>query len=114
MIRTITQSDIEGIEQLMRSEPGFWSDKWSNDALKKAINAADNLAFVWEEKGKILGFVCAHNLGFRGYLSELIVSKTVRGKHIGSSLVKRVERQLASQGCPFVISDVSRTAQPFY
>jgi len=98
----------------MRSEPGFWNEKWPKDILRKAIQAANGLAFVCEEQGTILGFICAHNLGFRGYLSELIVSKDARGKDIGSQLLKRVEHELGSQDCPVVISDVWKTAEPFY
>jgi predicted N-acetyltransferase YhbS len=114
MIRTVKESDIPEIERLMRSEPGFWNDRWPKDALHIAIKAADGLAFVWKEQGKMLGFICAHNLGFRGYLSELIVSKAARGKSVGSRLLERVEQQLRSQGCPVVISDVWKTAEPFY
>ncbi|HUJ09239.1 MAG TPA: GNAT family N-acetyltransferase [Verrucomicrobiae bacterium] len=114
MIRIAEDSDIPKIEQLMRSEPGFWNDRWPEDALRTAIKIADGLALVWEEQGKILGFVCAHNLGFRGYLNELIVSKEARGKNIGSELLKPVEKELRSQGCPVVISDVWKTAEPFY
>jgi len=114
MIRKTAESDIPMIEQLMRSEPGFWNENWPNDVLKKAIRAADSLSFVWEEKGIISGFACAHDLGFRGYLSELIVSKAARGKSIGSQLLERIEQELKSRGCPVLISDVWKTAAPFY
>lgn len=114
MVRTAEKSDIPKIEQLMRSKGGYWNDKWPRDVLRRAIRAADGLSFLWEEQGRIVGFVCAHNLGFRGYLSHLIVSKDARGKNIGSELLKRVEWQLGSQGCPVVISDVWRPAEPFY
>ena len=114
MIRKAEEIDIPKIEQLMRSEPGFWSDKWPKDALHTAIRSAEGLALVWDEQGMILGFICAHNLGFRGYLSELIVSKEARGKNIASGLLERIEQELRSQGCPIVISDVWKTAEPFY
>ena len=114
MIRPAVEEDIPKIEQLMRSEPGFWNDDWPDAVLRKAIRVADGLAFVWDERDRILGFICAHNLGFRGYLSELIVSKDAREKNIGSGLLERVERELKSQGCPIIISDVWKTAEPFY
>ena len=114
MIRTALESDIPKIEQLMRSEPEFWNEKWPKDVLRKAIRAADGLAFVCEEQGAIFGFICAHNLGFRGYLSELIVSKDAKGKNIGSQLLQRTEHELGSHDCPVVISDVWKTAEPFY
>jgi hypothetical protein len=57
----------------MRSEPGFWQDSWREDVLERGLDASGGLAFVWEEGGQILGFICAHDLRFRAYLSELIV-----------------------------------------
>jgi predicted N-acetyltransferase YhbS len=114
MIRKAIESDIPKIEQLMRSELGFWSEKWPADALRTAIKAANGLAFVWEEQETVGGFICAHNVGFRGYLSELIVSKAARGKDIGSRLLERVEQELRTVGCPIMISDVWKTAEPFY
>ena len=114
MIRTASTSDIPQIERLMRSEPGFWNEEWPADVLHKAIHASDGLGFVWEEQGTICGFICAHNLGFRGYLSELIVSKEARGKNVGAQLVQRIEDELRSQGCPVVIADVWKSAEAFY
>ena len=113
MIRTASESDIPEIERLMRSEPRFWNEEWPADVLRKAIHASDGLAFVWEE-GAICGFVCAHNLGFRGYLSELIVSKTARGKNVGARLLERIEDELGARGCPLVIADIWKSAEPFY
>jgi len=114
MIRTATESDLPAIERLMRSELGFWHDRWPEGALPKATKAADGLAFVWEEDAEILGFVCAHDLGFRGYLSELIVRQDARGRNLGSSLLERVEQELRARGCPVVIADAWKTAEPFY
>ena len=114
MIRIATDSDVPAVEQLMRSEPGFWDERWPKDALKKAIRAADGLAFVSEEGGEILGFVCAHDLGFRGYLSELIVRQDARSRNIGSVLLESIEQELRARGCPVVIADAWKTAEPFY
>ena len=75
MIRTATEADIKSVKTLMRSVPGFWQDEWRSDVLERSIHSADGLAFVWEEGGQVLGFVCAHDLGFRAYLSELVVAE---------------------------------------
>jgi GNAT superfamily N-acetyltransferase len=67
-----------------------------------------------EQEGKIVGFVCAHGVGFRGYLSALVVSATVRGQGIGSELLGGVEAALSRRGCTMLISDVWRDAEVFY
>jgi [ribosomal protein S5]-alanine N-acetyltransferase len=114
MIRSATKNDISGIKGLMQSEPGFWQESWRDDTLLRALDSSGGLAFYWEEGGRILGFVCAHNVGFRGYLSELIVASSVRRRGIGRQLVNRVGQELRARGCTVLISDVWKGAEAFY
>ncbi len=114
MIRRATEGDIPYIRLLMESVPGFWHEDWRADALPRGIRAADGLAFVWDEGEGITGFVCAHDVGFLGYLSILVVAPEVRGKGVGKQLVRRVERELAARDCGTLISDVWRDAEGFY
>jgi len=114
MIRQATRGDIPRIKGLMQSEPGLWQDSWCDDVLDVAIESAAGLGLVWEEAGRILGFVCAHDLGFRGYLSELVVAGSARSRGIGKSLVRHVEQELASRGRGVLIADVWQDAQRFY
>lgn len=113
-IRKALPDDLPAVKALMQSEPGFWQDSWPGDVLERGFAAADGVAFVWEEAGQITGFVCAHDLGFRGYLSELIVAKPARGRDIGRALVQRVEQELRDRGCKILISDVWKDAEGFY
>ncbi|MHC4755566.1 MAG: GNAT family N-acetyltransferase [Planctomycetota bacterium] len=106
--------DIPEIRLLMESEPGFWQESWREDVLERGIDSANCLAFVWEEENEILGFICAHDLAFRGYISELIVAEKARGKEIGKKLVECVQGKLAEVGCSVVIADVWRDAECFY
>lgn len=114
MIRTVTARDIPHIQSLVKSVPGFWHEDWRDDVLERGIRAADGLAFVWDENGRIVGFVCAHDVGFLGYLSQLVVAEESRGKTIGKQLVRRVEQELAARGCAVLISDVWKDAEGFY
>jgi predicted N-acetyltransferase YhbS len=82
--------------------------------LEQALQASAGLALVAEQDGKIVGFVCAHDLGFRGYLNLLAVDAAVRHQGIGTELVFAVESALAERGCKVLISDVWRDAEGFY
>ncbi len=114
MIRPATREDIPKIVELMESEPGFWHDDWRKDVLERAINSADNLAFLWEENGQVIAFACAHDVGFLAYLSTLIVASSARNKGIGSVLIQHIEKELLSRGCNVLMSDVWKDAVEFY
>jgi len=114
MIRPATKVDLTGIKKLMQSEPGFWHGSWRENILADALDSAGGLAFVWEAGSRILGFVCAHDAAFRGYLSALIVDPSVRRQGIGRQLVQRIEKELSSRGRKVLISDVWKEAEAFY
>jgi len=114
MIRQATQDDIPAIRELMQSEPGFWKQDTRPNALDIELSSAKDLAFVWEEGGHVLGFACAHDLGFRAYLGELIVAKAARGKGLGRSLVEHIQNRLRDRKCPVLFSDVWKDAEEFY
>jgi aminoglycoside 6'-N-acetyltransferase I len=113
-IRPAVAADVPAITSLLQSEPGFWQEHWRRDVLERALVSAQGLALVWEEDGQLLGFICAHDVGFRAYLSELIIAKIARGKGFGTALLQRVEEELSARGCAILISDVWRGAVPFY
>lgn len=114
MIRDATTADIPDIRGLMQDVPGFWQPWWSEETIAEAVRSVNGLAFVWEHSSQILGFVCAHNLGFRAYLSELIVDRRVRHQGIGTQLVQTIEEALRSRGQKVLIADVWRDSESFY
>ena len=114
MIREASYSDSSAIKKLMQSEVGFWQDSWHDDVIDQGIKSADGLTFVWEESNRVLGFICAHDLGFRAYISALIVDKSVRRKGIGEKLVRHIEDVLAKKERTVLISDVWTDAEGFY
>lgn len=114
MIREAKQDDIPAIRAIMEAEPGFWQDTWRADVLELGLKSAAGLAFVCVDNERIIGFICGHDLGFRAYLSELVVAKTHRAHGIGKQLVAHLESELASHGCTGLISDVWKDARGFY
>ena len=113
-IRDASVADTVEIRALMKSVEGFWDDTWRPDVLERALGSPATIALVHLGSGGIDGFACAHDVGFRGYLSELVVSRIVRGRGVGSQLLSEVERRLADRGCALIIADVWRDAENFY
>ncbi len=113
MIRPATINDVPAITELMKLNQ-FWQDNWRDDVLERAITSTDSLALVWEETDQIHGFVCAHDCAFRGYLSELVVRKSHRGRGIARALLERIQQELAINGCASLIADVWHSAETFY
>lgn len=114
MIREATYTDSPAIKKLMQSEVGFWQESWHDDVIDHGIKSANGLAFVWEKSNQILGFICAHDLGFRAYLSEFIVDKSGRDRDIGKMLLTHVEHELINRGRNVLIADVWKDAENFY
>jgi GNAT superfamily N-acetyltransferase len=114
VIRLAGTADIPRIQTLMKSVAGFWDDSWRPDVLERALGSSETIALVHHEDDTIDGFACGHDVGFRAYLSELVVSPASKGRGVGSRLVSELERRLAERGCSVLIADVWRDAERFY
>jgi ribosomal protein S18 acetylase RimI-like enzyme len=113
-IRSATSADCDAVTDLLRSIDGVWQAEWRSDAVGRAIAAADGLAFVAEEDARIFGFICGHDLGFRGYLSEFAVAEASQRTGIGTALLRAFEREVVRRGCGLVVADVYPPAEAFY
>lgn len=114
MLRDATTPDIPHIRTLMQMVPGFWQPWWSEKTIAEALRSAEGLAFVWEDNSQIFGFACAHDLGFRAYLSDLVVAVRARHQGIGTRLVQAIEEALRRRGQRVLIADVWHDSEPFY
>ena len=113
-IRPAAESDVDQIRALIESIPDLWHREWRPDVLERAIRSSDRLACVWIEGNELVGFACAHDVGFLAYLSLLAVAESARGRGIGAALIRHIEQTLAGRGCAILISDVWKEAAGFY
>jgi len=114
VIRNAVTADISDIRALMESVDGFWDESWRPDVLERAVGSPDAIALVHQNGALLDGFICAHDLGFRAYLSELIVAPGLQRRGIGGRLLAEVERRVAERGCAVIVADVWRDAEKFY
>ncbi len=105
MIRVVLENDLPQIWNLINLAPEFWRTEWCPEAWKRALRASRGLTFVWEEAGHILGFVCAHDIGWPGYLCTLVVAEPAHAENVGAELIHSVQRELAARGHATVLSE---------
>ena len=113
-IRQATADDAPAVRALLQSVTGVWQSNWRGDAVERAIASAAGLAFVAQRDDAIIGFACAHDTGFRAYLSELAVAESDQRTGIGTRLLNAIENALAARGCAILIADVYPPAAEFY
>lgn len=114
MIRRMRKEDLSSVKLLMQSIPDLWHEAWNDETLERAFSASADLSLVCEIEGQVVAFVFCYDLGFRAYLGELAVSEKMRGRGIGMELLQHIEHLLRERGCELIISDVWRSAEPFY
>jgi ribosomal protein S18 acetylase RimI-like enzyme len=114
MIRQANVKDSKQIKVLIKLVDGLWDKTWRENAIELGIKSSNGISYVFEKNEKILGFVCTHDLGFRGYISELIVSPNAQNQGIGKKLLKKAEDELQKRGCKTIIADVWKCAEGFY
>jgi len=120
-VLTIDKDNLDKIDADYR-------DKYTKKALKEIKNncgkcylAVDNDSVV----GLIMGIIPKYNkwdyLDYkcpkRGIITELVVSKNVRGKGIGKALIETMESYFKEQKCEYVLVDVfayNQNAIDFY
>jgi len=114
VIRAAGTTDITDIRALMNTVAGFWDRTWRPDVLERVLGSEETIALVHQDGRVIDGFACAHDVGFRAYLSELIVGAQAQRRGIGSRLLEEIERRVAERGCSLIFGDVWRDSEAFY
>jgi len=114
-IRRATLSDVPAIAVILRELGWFPHMKnESQEAIEKRIsrhlelcNADEShLVLVAENQNReVVGYSAIHWVpylgmtGLEGYLSELFVRESIRGKGIGSALLESIKSQAMERGC---------------
>ncbi|MGB3480003.1 MAG: GNAT family N-acetyltransferase [bacterium] len=114
MIRKMQKKDLKGVKLLIQSVPGLWHDIYTDETIARAFVSSEDLAFVYDSNGQIVGGIFAHDLGFKGFLGMLAVSEKMQYHGIGKQLLEYVEDILRKRGCELIVSDVWKSAENFY
>jgi len=123
-IRPFATTDSEAIIKLIaeyRAEDrGRLVDRSAIAATLDVFAAsAPDCIFVAEVAGEVVGYVAVHWVpfpmiqGWEAYISDVIVSQSLRGTGIGRRLLETVESEARERGCARLMLNNSRTASSF-
>jgi ribosomal protein S18 acetylase RimI-like enzyme len=80
--------------------------------IDRKLAVGDDLFFVAEDGGDVVGTIMAGYDGYRGWIYALAVHPCHRRQGIGSRLLARAERALADRGCVKVNLQILATNAP--
>jgi len=103
-IRSVCNKDYNEEQVDAWAAGAKFTDRW----LQKLT---DQYFIVMENDGQIVGFA---SLDQGNYLDFMYVHKNHQGEGIASLLFYAIEKEAARQASDFIISDVSKTAKPFF
>jgi GNAT superfamily N-acetyltransferase len=123
-IRPFATTDSEAIVDLIAEyraeDQGRLIDRSVTAATLQVFAAsAQDRIFVADMEGEVVGYVALHWIpfpmiqGWEAYVSDLLVSQSVRGAGIGRRLLETVESEARERGCARLILNNSRTAASF-
>ena len=108
MIREFMLGDEKSIAML---EKECFSSPWSETAVLESLS--NNTVFlVFCEQGEILGYAGLQIVLDEGYVTNIAVTKTARGKGIGHSLVNALLSLGKQNGLAFISLEVRETNTP--
>ena len=108
MIREFILGDEKEISAL---EIECFSSPWSENAVLESYNLNTKF-FVFEEKGKILGYAGLQVVLSEGYVTNIAVTKLARGRGIGKALVDALINFGKEQNLAFISLEVRESNIP--
>jgi GNAT superfamily N-acetyltransferase len=122
-VRRLAPDDTEQVARLLERDGHPQAETTIAQRLQRWCEHPDGAAFVWDERGRLLGLVAAHVIpsfetdGSWLRIVALAVDEAARGRGIGTSLVAAAETFGRMRGCSSVEATSLRTregAHAFY
>lgn len=107
-IRFYTDADAPHIAEL---EKECFADPWSQNAIAEAAKYG-TIFLLAEQDGKILGYLGMKPVLDEGYISNVAVTSSARGKGIGSALLEKLTSYAKESGIKTISLEVRPSNAP--
>jgi ribosomal protein S18 acetylase RimI-like enzyme len=109
-IRPIHESDEPDVIALWTEVFGYTAAHNRPEAvIQQKLAVQSELFFVARLDGRLAGTVMGGYDGHRGWVYSLAVRPDLRRRGVGTALMRHIERELASRGCPKINLQVLAT-----
>lgn len=108
MIRKATSADADAIFSL---EKQLFLDFYSLQTISNDIKNKNNIYYVWEEDGNIVGYSLLSYIFEEGNLAKIAVSKEYQHKGIATALYLKCEEEAKKKGVTKIYLEVSENNQ---
>lgn len=109
MIRKITLTDVPQIAELERL---CFSDPWSEASLSSELENPLSLWLVYEERGKVLGYIGSQSVLPEADVMNLAVAPEGRRQKIATTLLTELTTLLHRQGAESLFLEVRASNSP--
>lgn len=103
LIREMAYEDLQQVEQI---EKESFSMPWSQQGFKDALELEDTQLMVIEQDGKIIGYTCMYISFNEGEITNVAVSKELRGLGLGKELMKATLDNAVNRNVDRVVLEV--------
>ncbi|GHU82077.1 hypothetical protein AGMMS50284_3330 [Clostridia bacterium] len=99
----MNDAHIDGVALI---EKACFSDPWSAEGIRAELTNPTALFFVAEHKKKAIGYIGVHIVADEGYIANLAVLPSFRGKGIGKALLCEVIKKAERKNLSFLTLEV--------
>ena len=93
-----------------------WNERWSQEIAETRIaeltGTALSLGYVYEERGKILGFAAGRTVtylyGKEYVIDEFCISAEMQGKGIGSAMMRQITAEMTDAGFAGIVLNTTK------
>ena len=108
-IRNMREADASAVAQI---EEAVFSKPWSRQGFLDALAMDDNLFFVAEEEGRILGYIGMYVALDEGEITNVAAAPEARRRGVGAKLIEASLKEADERGIHTVVLEVRVSNTP--
>jgi ribosomal-protein-alanine N-acetyltransferase len=109
MLRVMRFEDLDNVVDI---ENRVFPNPWPRYFFEKDLESRNAVAFVVEEKGKIVGYSLGMCVDVELHISNIAVATDFQRRGLGSKMLREMERVAVERGCGYAYLEVRTTNVP--
>ena len=103
---------FEDLDSVVEIENRVFPNPWPRYFFEKDLESSNAVAFVVEEKNKIVGYSLGMCVDVELHISNIAVDEDFQRRGLGGEMLREMERVAVERGCSFAYLEVRTTNVP--